>query len=146
MSGDNLPTEPRSRGSVIGELIVLGGAALLALFWIIPAQVSGGGMGLDPGFLPRLCAGVIGLLVLADGMRRLWSRSALEEAYPAGWSALATIGGLAVLAAIILRFGGLVATAAVVIPLGMLALGERRLLLIGLTTAFVAGCFYLFLG
>lgn len=144
MSDDNAPAEPRSRGSVMAEMLLLAGASALALFWIIPSQVSGGGLGLDPGFLPRLCAGAIGVLVLADGLRRLARRGAPEETYPSGWSSLIRIGALAILGAVVLRYAGNAAAAAVVIPTGMLALGERRLLLIVLTTALVAGTFFLF--
>ncbi len=144
MSEGNVPAEPRSRGSVLAELIVLAGAALLAFFWIIPSQVSGGGIGLDPGFLPRLCAGAIGVLVLADGLRRLSRGVATEEDYGSGWAALVRIGGLAIAGAIVLKVAGLVAAAVVVVPIGMLALGERRPLLIVVTTAVVVGGILLF--
>lgn len=144
MSGDSSPAEPRSRGSVLAEMLCLAGAALLAFFWIIPSQVSGGGLGLDPGFLPRLCAGAIGVLVLVDGVRRLTSRSVPDEAYAGGWSALICIGGLALLGAFVLRYASIAAAAAVAIPIGMLVLGERRPLLIALTTAIVAGAFWFF--
>ena len=144
MSDRSAPAEPRSRGSVVAEMLCLIGAALLAFFWIIPSQVSGGGLGLDPGFLPRLCAGAIGVLVLADGIRRLASRGVRDEAYASGWSALLWIGALAVLGAVVLRYASLAAASAVTIPLGMLVLGERRPLLIAMTTAFVAGAFWFF--
>ncbi len=144
MSDGNAPAEPRSRGSVVAELLFLTGAALLALFWIIPSQVSGGGLGLDPGFLPRLCAGAIGVLVLLDGLRRLSRSGVPDEAYANGWSALIRIGGLALLGAVVLRYAGLAAASVVTIPVGMVLLGERRPILIVLTTALVAGSFQLF--
>jgi uncharacterized membrane protein HdeD (DUF308 family) len=143
VSGGNRSAESRSRGSVLAELLILTGLALLAFFWIIPSQVSGGGLGLDPGFLPRLCAAAIGLLVLADGVLRL-VRNVHVESYPEGWAALVRVGSLAVLGAVILQFAGLAVASLVTIPIGMLMLGERRPLLIALTTLLVAGLLFLF--
>ena len=144
MSDGNAPAGLRSRSSVVAEMLCLVGLALLAVFWIIPSQVSGGGLGLDPGFLPRLCAGVIGVLTLLDGVRRLSSRGTPNGAYASGWSALIRIGGLALLGAIAVRFASLAVAAAITIPIGMVLLGDRRPLLIGLTTAFIAGAFWFF--
>ena len=143
MSGGDLPTGLRSRGSVLAELLCLTGLALLAYFWIIPSQVSGGGLGLDPGFLPRFCVAAIGALVVADGVMRLIGGERVE-AYAERWSALMYVGALAVLGAVILRFGGVAASAAVTIPVGMLALGERRPILIVAATAVVAGFVFFF--
>ena len=53
MGGGDLPTGLSSRGSVLAELLCLSGLVVLGYVWIIPSQVSGGGLGLDPGFLPR---------------------------------------------------------------------------------------------
>lgn len=143
MSGGGRPAELRSRGSVIAELLCLTGLALLAFFWIIPSQVSGGGLGLDPGFLPRFCVVAIALLVVADGIKRLVGGEHVE-AYAERWSALAYVGSIAVLGAVILRFGGAAVSAAVTIPVGMLALGERRPILIIAATAVVAGVLFVF--
>jgi len=143
VSGGDLPTGLRSRGSVLAELLCLTGLALLAYFWIIPSQVSGGGLGLDPGFLPRFCVAAIGALVVADGVMRLIGGERVE-AYAERWSALVYVGALAVLGAVILRFGGVAASAAVTIPVGMLALGERRPILIVAATAVVAGFLFFF--
>lgn len=143
MSGGDFPTGLRSRSSVLAELVFLAGLALLAYFWIVPSQVSGGGLGLDPGFLPRFCAAVIGALVVADGAKRLIGGERVE-AYAERWSALVYVGALAVFGAIVLRFGGVAASAAVTIPVGMLALGERRPILIIAATAVVAGFLFIF--
>ena len=143
MNGGDEASGLRSRSSVLAELVVLAGLALAGYFWIIPSQVSGGGLGLDPGFLPRLCAAAIGLLILADGVLRL-VRSVHVEAYPEGWAALVRVGSLAVLGAVILQFAGLAVASLVTIPIGMLMLGERRPLLIALTTLLVAGLLFLF--
>jgi hypothetical protein len=143
VSGGDRPAELRSRGSVIAELLCLTGLALLAFFWIIPSQVSGGGVGLDPGFLPRFCVVAIALLGAADGMKRLVGGERVE-AYAERWSALVYVGAIAVLGAVILRFGGVAASALVTIPVGMLALGERRPVLIIAATAVVAGVLFLF--
>ena len=143
MNGGDEASGLRSRSSVLAELVVLAGLALAGYFWIIPSQVSGGGLGLDPGFLPRLCAAAIGLLVLADGVLRLL-RNVHVESYPEGWAALVRVGSLAVLGAVILQFAGLAVASLVTIPIGMLMLGERRPLLIALTTLLVAGLLFLF--
>lgn len=143
MSGDGRPVRLRPRGSLLAETLCLAGLALLAFVWIIPSQVSGGGLGLDPGFLPRVCAAAVGVLVLADGTQRLL-RGAHVEVYPEGWGALMRISSLAILGAIVLQFAGIAAAALVTIPVGMLGLGERRPLLIASTTALVAGLLFLF--
>ena len=142
MSGESPSAEPRSRGSVLAELLILAGLALIAFVWVIPAQVSGGGFGLDPGILPRLCAAAIGLMVLVDGLQRL-ARGAQMEGYSAGWAALVRIGVLAVIGAVVLQVAGIAAAALVTVPVGMLLLGERRPLLIAATTALVAGLLFL---
>lgn len=143
MSGGDLPTGLRSRGSVFAELLCLIGLALIGYFWIIPSQVSGGGFGLDPGFLPRFCVAAIGALVMADGVKRIVAGERVE-AYPESWSALVYVGAFAVLGAVVLRFGGVAASAAVTVPVGMLALGERRPVLIIAATAVVAGFLFIF--
>jgi hypothetical protein len=143
VSGADRPAGLRSRGSVLAELLFLIGLALLAYFWIIPSQVSGGGLGLDPGFLPRFCVAAIGALIVADGLKRLVGGERVE-AYAERWSALAYIGGISVLGAAILQIGGVAASALVTIPIGMLALGERRPILIIAATAVVAGFLFMF--
>jgi hypothetical protein len=143
VSGGDQATGLRSRGSVLAELLCLVGLVLLAYFWIIPSQVSGGGFGLDPGFLPRFCVVAIGALVAADGVKRLIGGERVEI-YPERWSALVYVGAFAVLGAVVLRFGGVAASAAVTVPVGMLALGERRPILIIAATAVVAGFLFLF--
>ncbi len=143
MSDGGRPAGLRSRGSVLAELLGLIGIVVLAIFWIIPSQVSGGGLGLDPGFLPRFCAIAIGALVAADGLKRLLSDERVE-AYPESWAALACVGAVAVLGAVVLRFAGAAASALVTIPLGMLALGERRPVLIIAATLTVAAILFAF--
>lgn len=142
MNGGDEASGLRSRGSVLAELVVLAGLALAGYFWIIPSQVSGGGLGLNPGFLPSFCIAAIGALVVADGVKRLIGGRV--ETYPEHWSALLYVGAMAVLGAVILRFGGVAASAAVTIPIGMLALGERRPMLIVVATATVAGFLFIF--
>ena len=143
MSSGDHETGLRSRGSVLAELLCLTGLAVLGYVWIIPSQVSGGGLGLDPGFLPRFCVAAIGALVVADGVKRLIGGERVET-YAERWSALLYVGALAVLGAVVLRFGGVAAIAAVTIPVGMLALGERRPILILAATAVVAGFLFIF--
>jgi hypothetical protein len=142
VSGGDQAPGLRSRSSVLVELVVLAGLALAGYYWIIPSQVSGGGLGLNPGILPSFCVAAIGALVVVDGVKRLVGGHV--EAYPERWSALFYVGALAVLGAVILRYAGVAASAAVTIPIGMLALGERRPILIIAATALVAGFLFIF--
>lgn len=138
MNGECRPKELRARSSFIAELILILALAIAAFFWIIPAQVSGGGMGLDPGVLPRVCVAAIAGLVLLDGLKRLLTAERIE-AYEERWTALLIIIALAVLGAFVMQLAGLAVSALVTIPIGMLLLGERRPLLIIATTLLVAG-------
>jgi hypothetical protein len=71
VSGGDQAPGLRSRSSVLVELVVLAGLALAGYYWIIPSQVSGGGLGLNPGILPSFCVAAIGALVVVDGVKRL---------------------------------------------------------------------------
>jgi hypothetical protein len=131
--------EPRSRGSVIAEGLLLAGIAVIAVVWIIPIQTTGAGVGLPPGFVPTLCAGALGALVLLDGLMRL-VRTSQSPGYPSGWSALVRLGSVAILGAAVLQVVDMVVCALITIPAGMLALGERRWIMIVGTAAVVTGC------
>lgn len=121
------PAATRSRGrlSVVAEAGLIGGAALAAVAWIIPAQTSDGGIGLSPAVFPTVCAAALGVLALADALLRL-VRGAPGERYPDGWSAFGRIGAVAILGTVVLAVAGIAACALVMVPAGMLVLGERR--------------------
>lgn len=126
------------RGAVLLEMVVLCGLGLAAVFWIIPTQTSGGGLGLYPAFLPTACAVAVTALVFLDGVIRL-----LKPAKATGvgepWGALLRIGGISVLGVGVLQFVGAAACGFVVLPAAMIALGERSWVRIIVTTAIGAG-------
>lgn len=115
----------RSRLSVVAEAVLIGGAALAAVGWIIPAETSDGGIGLSPAVFPTVCAIALGIFVVADALLRL-VRRAPGERYPDGWAAFLRIGAVAILGAAVLPFVGISGCALVMVPAGMLVLGERR--------------------
>jgi hypothetical protein len=135
----------RSRGSQLAETLVLAGACLLMLVWVIPTQTSEGGFGLSPAFLPTALTGVILLLVLGDGVLRLVTRRQ-EPAYEGGFGALGRVLAVAILGALVLRFAGVGAAAAVTSATGLLVLGERRPLPILVTALACGGVFWLVFG
>lgn len=122
----------------LGELLVVGGACLAMIFWIIPAQTSSGGeLGLSPQLVPTVCAAAIGLLTLFRfigvflGRARLAKTQAASpgdarsEAVPIRYALsimLATAAGIAAIA-----YLGWVVGAALLSLLIILILGERRL-------------------
>jgi hypothetical protein len=134
--------EPRSRVSALIEAVVLAGACLLALIWIIPAQTSEGGFGLSPAFLPKLCVVAIALLIAADGVLRL-IRRAPQPRYAEGWRAFFRLGAAVCLGTFALRFGGTVPAVAISCVATALALGERRLPHLLLPALFCAAVFWL---
>jgi hypothetical protein len=129
---------PRGLVALIAESLILVGVATIALTWIIPSQTQGRGLGLSPGFLPSLCAIAIGILLVADGLLRI-RRAWRPKSYPAGWLAFCIAGGLATMSAVLLDVLGVGVCTALTLPIGMIALGERRwLLIIGITIAMTA--------
>lgn len=115
----------RSRGSLLAEAAVVGGAALLAVLWVIPLQTSEGGIGLSPAFLPTLCAAACGIFAAADALLRIL-RAEASPSYPQGWIAFFRIGAVAIAGTVALQWGGAGACALVTVPAGMVAVGERR--------------------
>jgi hypothetical protein len=133
---------PRSRISLLAEAVVLIGACLLALVWLIPAQTSEGGIGLSPAFLPKLCVAAIGLLIAADGVLR-FVRRAPQPHYAEGWGAFVRLGAAACVGTLALRVGGIVPAVVVCCMATALALGERRLPYLVLPALFCAAAFWL---
>lgn len=135
----NAPRLRRSLISLIAESLFLIAIMAVAVIWIIPSQTRGIALGLSPGFLPSLCAATIGVLLVADGLLRI-GRTLRPKSYQAGWLALCIAGGLAALSTVLLDLLGVAVCTALTLPLGMLALGERRWVLIVATTLSMTGC------
>lgn len=135
----------RSRASFLGEMLLLGGALLALLVWIIPAQTSEGGFGLSPAFLPTALTVALLVLVLGDGALRLFAGRE-ELAYPEGYGALWRILAVTVLGALVLRFGGVALAGAVTSAAGLLVLGERRPLPLVATTVLCGGILWFVFG
>ncbi|MFD2182350.1 tripartite tricarboxylate transporter TctB family protein [Rhodoplanes azumiensis] len=132
----------RSRLSVVAEAVLIAGAALAAVVWIIPAQTSDGGIGLSPAVFPTVCAIALGLFVVADALLRLL-RATPGDPYPDGWGACLRIGAVAVLGAAVLPVVGIAGCALVMVPAGMLVLGERRPLRIAVAALACVGLVWL---
>ncbi len=129
----------RSLAGLAAESVLLIGAIGLVLFWVIPTQIRGGGLGLSPAFLPTVCAVGITVLVTLDGLLRL--RSVQRPiAYSAGWQPLLVAGGLSAAGAVLLDLGSSALCAAVILPLGSVCLGESRWPLVATVTVGVTAC------
>jgi len=110
--------------------------ALLAIFWIIPAQTDGDGNGLRAADLPTACAVIIALLVLADSVLRFVDSPAPSIERGQAGSSRVVSGAILVciLAAVAVQFLGVAATSAIMIAALMILLGERSVLRVVLTT------------
>ncbi|MDS1136145.1 hypothetical protein [Nitratireductor indicus] len=128
----------------LGELIVVGGASLAMIFWIIPAQTSSGGeLGLSPQLVPTVCSAAIGLLTLFRFIATLISTPAPEPGddapiHYALTMIAATAAGIAAIAYLGWAIGG-----AILALLVLLVLGERRLLMLSLLPVLVAVLLFL---
>ncbi|NVO15420.1 MAG: tripartite tricarboxylate transporter TctB family protein [Rhodoplanes sp.] len=133
---------PRSRVSLLAEAVLLGGAALAAVVWVIPMQTTDGGVGLSPAVFPTVCAGALGVFAVADAVLRIL-RGTSEPRYPEGWTAFARIGAVAIVGAVVLANAGIAVCALVTVPAGMAVLGERRPLWIAGAALLSAGLVWL---
>ena len=128
----------------LGELIVVGGASLAMIFWIIPAQTtSGGELGLSPQLVPTVCSAAIGLLTLLRFIATLIATPAPEPGddapiHYALTMIAATAAGIAAIAYLGWAIGG-----AILALLVLLVLGERRLLMLSLLPVLVAVLLFL---
>ena len=125
----------------LGELAVVGGAALVALFWIIPAYTTADPfVALQPSLVPNVCATAIFVLVLVQAWNEM--RSGRSQQPESGGAAVnehswrSALGAMAITVAGVLAFhlAGLLATSLIVVPGLMLWLGERRYLRIAIVT------------
>jgi len=117
----------------LAELVVVGGASLLAAFWIIPSQTAtADSFGLSPAMLPLVCVTVIAVLALLQCLFLLFRRPLLPPAGRAAGERLSMIHALLIVVAaavgtlVLARFG-LVIGGVVLALLVSLAIGERRL-------------------
>lgn len=117
-----------------GELIIVGGASLLAIFWIIPSQTaSAEAFGLSPSMMPLTCATAIALLALLQWIVRLVRPQ--ERPRPTGSMGTERpnmvhaflIAAAAVVGTVVLAKFGLLAGGVVLALLVSLAIGERRI-------------------
>ncbi len=116
-----------SRLAALRETAVVAGLALAAL-WVIPRQTASGTvLGLQPGLLPTVCAGVIVVVALLALVLRLWRPELLRPERSAPIWPAALIAAVAIAGVLALQFLGPVACGLLVVALGLAALGERRL-------------------
>lgn len=115
------------------ELAVVGGASLLAIFWIIPSQTAPAStFGLSPSMLPITCATVIAILALLHCIASLLRRPATPDVdraageRPTMTHALLIVAVTLVGAFVLARFG-ILAGGVVLALLVSLSVGERRL-------------------
>lgn len=131
--------QPVSLLPVLGELAVVGGAALAALFWIIPEQTTADPfVALQPSLVPNVCATAILVLILIQAWNAM-RKGRAQQAETAGDAAQehswrSALGAMAITVAGVLAFhlAGLLATSLIVVPGLMLWLGERRYLRIAI--------------
>jgi hypothetical protein len=124
-----------SRLAALRETAVVAGLALAAL-WVIPRQTASGAvLGLQPGLLPTVCAGVIAAVVLIALVLRLWRPEPLQPQRSAPIWPAAQIAAVAIAGVLALQFLGPVACGLVVVALGLVALGERRMRIVLSTLA-----------
>lgn len=117
----------------LAELAVVGGASLLAIFWIIPSQTApASAFGLSPSMMPIACATVIALLALLQCIVLLLRRGTAPQADRTAGKRPNMIPSLlivtaAVVGTLVLAQFGLLAGGVVLALLVSLAIGERRL-------------------
>lgn len=128
--GGRVSRLPRLR-KALGELVVVGGASLVMIFWIIPAQTSAGGeLGLSPQLVPTVCSAAIGLLTLFRFITMLVAAPTSEpnDDAPIRYALsiiAATVAGITAIAYLGWAVGGGILSLLVV-----LVLGERRPLML----------------
>lgn len=130
--GERDRRSPKSFHALV-ELAVVGGAGLLAIFWVIPSQTApASAFGLSPSMMPITCATVIVLLALLQCFALLFRRRKAPQADRAAGERLNMIPALLIVLAaaagtlVLARFG-LVAGGVALALLVSLVIGERRL-------------------
>jgi hypothetical protein len=128
------------------ETTVLCCLGLLAIFWIIPSQTSGNALGLDPGFMPTLYTAAFVVLILMNGVLQLASRATVTPVTEGAIGPVTMVFGICCLGVAVFEHFGAVACSALVVPLIMVALRERRwILIVSTTVVFTAGLALVFI-
>lgn len=128
------------------ETAILCCLGLLAIFWIIPSQTSGNALGLEPSFMPTLYTAAFVVLVLMNGVVQLASRSTITPVTEGAVGPVTMVFGICCLGVAVFEYFGAVACSALVVPLIMVALRERRwILIVSTTVVFTAGLALVFI-
>lgn len=110
------------------EFAIVGGGALVFLFWIIPVYIGGGSnLGLAPAMLPTVCVTVIGCLAGLQFLFSFFGRDGVREAQQRGHPRLAVaLVGATVGSALLIGIADLAVAGAVLVTAAALLLGERN--------------------
>jgi hypothetical protein len=128
------------------ETAILCCLGLLAIFWIIPSQTSGNALGLEPSFMPTLYTAAFVVLILMNGVLQLARRSAITSVTEGAVGPVTMVFGICCLGVAVFEYFGAVACSALVVPLIMVALRERRwILIVSTTVVFTAGLALVFI-
>jgi hypothetical protein len=143
------PGDDGRQGAILAatlETAVLCGLALLTIFWVIPSQTSGNALGLDPGFMPTLYTAAFLVLILMNGVLQLANRTKITPMTEGAVGPVTMVFGICCLGVAVFEYFGAVACSALVVPLIMVALRERRwILIVSTTVVFTAGLALVFI-
>lgn len=110
---------------VVVEIVAIVAFGLFVVLFIIPRETSGIGLGLNPSTAPAIAIIAAAVLAAADGVQRL-IRSGPFVSSSLTLPPLLIMGGVSVLAVLLLGLGNALICVAITVPLLMLILGERR--------------------
>ncbi|MGE0241930.1 MAG: tripartite tricarboxylate transporter TctB family protein [Parvibaculaceae bacterium] len=133
------------RATVI-EVGLIGLFCLLVLFWVIPAETSGTGSGLDPDTMPTVTIIALLATAVAGAVIRILHNGKGSEQAGLGLAPLFVHGGICATGGALLGLLGPLACTLFTLPALMIALGERRWVRILATTAVGAAATYLTFG
>lgn len=115
------------------EIICIVALGLFVAFVVIPSETSGVGLGLNPSTVPTIAILTATIFAAADGfLRMLAYKPSVSTSLE--FSTALMMGGISVLAVVLLAYAGALVCVGIVAPLLMLILGERRWLRILATT------------
>lgn len=137
---DARPIEKNVRLWIVVETVTLCGLGLVAACWLIPAQTTPGGIGLDPSVLPTVCVLAAMALVALDAALRLAGLSAPGEKQPPAAPALRVIA-VCLVGGVLLPYANPAVCTAVLLPILMLLLGDRSVMRIAVTTIVTVAAF-----
>ncbi len=127
-AGDGRAGRPSQRAALLTETVIVAGACLLALFWIIPAEtMDQAQLGLSPRMMPMSCIAVILVLTLGRcALDMVFTSQAKRETprQPLRYALLVMVAAACGLTAI--HQFGLLAGSVLLSLFVVLAIGERR--------------------